>query len=156
MVRERSAPFYIGRELPQRVISTAAGGASSVSGMETLIRACSTDVEVATGTKTFTLAGLTASAGSTTPGFTKTNGTGSSYCAAAKTVATTVALTTGFTAGVSGFTGCNSSLSGTTLGATVTAGTWDGTKSGATISSTGSFTGGIFHVAHSDIVETTF
>ena len=155
IVRERSAPFYTNRELPQRVKTTAASGSSNISGVEKMIRACSNDVKVTTGSKSFQTSGFTTVSGTTYTAFSRLTGTGASHCAGTvDPVATTVALTTGFTGGATVFTGCTT-LTNATFGFTIGAGTWDGTKSGAaltSVTSSGTFT----HLDHSAVVELTF
>lgn len=162
MVRERSAPFYLNRELPKRVITTAAGGAPSPSGIEKMIRACSNAVEVTTGSKVFHLAGLLVGSDTSTTysKFFRSIGSdaGTPHCAATKTVADTVALTTGYTAGTTVFAGCTG-LNGTSIGLSIQGGTWNGTKSASTVAtvSSGSVSGGtLVGIEHSAIVETTY
>ncbi|MCX6119166.1 MAG: hypothetical protein NT027_16635 [Proteobacteria bacterium] len=154
IVRERSAPFYMNRELPKRTIAVSASGASAISGMETMIRSCSNAVETTTGSMTFQTAGFTVSSGATTyTNFNRLNGTGASHCAGTKSVATTVALTTAFSGGATVFAGCGG-LTNSTFGLVVGAGTWNGTYSASTISSvtSGTFT----FLDHSAIVDVVY
>lgn len=162
MVRERSAPFYLNRELPQRTVIAAASGTPKPSGIEAMIRACSNDVSVTTGSKVFYVAGFYSTAPTTSTtysGFNRMVGTGIAACSGTTTVANTVALTTSYSGGTTVFTGCTG-LTGTALGFTVQGGTWDGSKSSSIVStvSDGGISGSnyLLHIDHSDIVETTF
>lgn len=150
MVRERSAPFYLNRELVGRTIAIAAGGAAAPSGFETMIRACSAAAVDGTGTTTtFKISSpATSAAGSTTNlfGFSRKLGSAAnSTCTALNSVVATTPLNAVYSCYSTG-----------QLGVNYTNGTWNGTYSAGVISSAGAASATALHVEHSAIVETTF
>jgi hypothetical protein len=156
MVRERSAPFYLSRELVGRTIAIAAGGAAAPSGFETMIRACSLAAADGTGTTTtFKLSSPAATADTTKlTGFSRALGSATPTCTALNSVAATVALTGAYTAAPFS---CNANYaSGTLGGLTFGLGTWNGTYSASVLPALGSGGNTAIHVEHSAIVESTF